>query len=103
MKKAWEDVIMQSLKHKATHRTKFRTVVTLEEGKKKKRNTGDSSRIWYFISKQNKKNRKQMWETVQILQSQKLGTEGMFTILLSILFGKLDVFHNFLQDILPND
>ena len=30
---------MQSLKHKATHRTKFRTVVTLKEGKKKKRNT----------------------------------------------------------------
>ena len=44
-----------------------------------------------------------MWETVQILQNRKLGTEGMFTILLSTLFGKLDVFHNFLQDILPND
>lgn len=44
-----------------------------------------------------------MWETVQILQSQKVGTEGMFTTLLSILLGKLDVFHNFLQDILPND
>lgn len=47
---------MQSLKHKATHRTKFRTVVTLKEGKKKKRNNGDFSHIWYFISKQNKKN-----------------------------------------------
>lgn len=44
-----------------------------------------------------------MWEMVQILQSQKVGTEGMFTTLLSIFLGKLYVFHNFLQDILPND
>lgn len=71
--------------------------------RKEERGTLETPVVSGILFQNKTKNRKQMWETVQILQSQKLGTEGMFTILLSILFGKLDVFHNFLQDILPND
>lgn len=87
-----------------THRTKFRTAVTLE-GRRKldKRGTLETLVISSILFQNKTKKLKQMWETVQILQNRKLGTEGMFTILLSTLFGKLDVFHNFLQDILPND
>lgn len=91
--------------HMCTHRIKFRIVVTLEEGRRKldKRGTLETLVISSILFQNKTKKLKQMWEIVQMLQSQKLGTEGMFTILLSTLFGKLDVFHNFLQDILPND